>query len=52
LTPWSTAAWIAATLASSSCPPHIQPPIAHVPIPMVEISNPDVPSARLCMPEL
>src|SRR6476620_3446259 len=37
------------TLASSSCPPHIQPPVAHVPMPMVEMSNPDDPSVRRCM---
>jgi hypothetical protein len=37
------------TLASSSCPPHIQPPVAQVPMPMVEMSNPDDPSALRCI---
>src|ERR1700730_9616695 len=34
--PPSTAAWIVLTDSSSSVPPHIQPPIAHVPRPIRE----------------
>ena len=36
VTPSSIEAWIAATEASSSVPPHIQPPIAHVPRPTAD----------------
>ena len=45
VTPRSTAERIVAIDRASSVPPHIQPPIAHVPRPIRETFNPDLPIA-------
>ena len=41
--------WIARIDAASSSPPHIHPPIAHVPRPTTDASMPDCPNGRFRM---
>ena len=47
--PASMAARIASVASFSCVPPHIQPPMAHVPSPTTEALIPDAPSGRYCI---